>query len=236
MAKKQVSETLTTQIENNQNSEIMETLTNAETAQTQEINETLTVEQLTEQIKNAKRSLSELNAKFDYDESNAEIIACETEISKLLAERKTLEKANEKLRLESLYNETLANAKNDIIAKFGITNELLETLIADAKNPDAKSTLIQSFNIVFGKKPLIVADGVTGKTLAKQNAKSDVSNGSFNITKTVKAMLTAGNSPDEIVSELLANTDMDETKAKKRLNDVRWGWEIENGLREKPSK
>lgn len=198
--------------------------------------ETPTIETLTAQIKDAKKVLSSLNDKYDFDETNTEIIAKENEISNLLAERKKLERELEKQRLDALVSETLANAKNDLIAKLGITNELLETLIANAKNPEVKDTLIQSFNTVFGKKPLILEMGVTGTKLAKQSAKSGTSNGEFNITKNVKAMLTAGNSPETIINTLLANTDMDETKAKKRLNDIKWGWEIENGLREKPNK
>lgn len=240
MKKSQISLTKTSQkIENMENeTNVSEVLTETqENVNAEIVNETLTVENLTDKIKDAKRLLNQLNDKFDFDETNAEIIATETLISKLLTERKTVERANEKLRLENLYNETLTNAKNDLLTKLYLDEQTLETLIADAKNPDAKSTLIQSFNIVFGKKPLTVDMGVTGKSLTKQIAKSggDNANG-FNITKNVKAMLSAGNSPETIVNVLLKETDMDETKAKKRLNDIKWGWEIENGLREKPKK
>jgi len=248
MAKKQVSETLTSQnsetskIENMENSvNVSETLTETQenaNAAPDAVSKPLTfddVENITHQIKSAKIELAELNAKFDYDETNVDIVAKEKQISDLLTERKSLEKQLEKLRLENLYNETLTNAKNDLYVKFGITPDYLAKLLEDAKNPEVKDTLIQSFNIVFGKKPLTIPEGLTGKSLAKQTVKAENANG-FNITKNVKAMLTAEKSPEEIDSKLLANTDMDETKAKKRLNDVRWGWEIENGIREKPSK
>jgi hypothetical protein len=235
MAKTQkVSETLT----NAKNENVMETLTqpqeNANVQIAPNVSETVkpTIDELSNQIKNAKKELAELNDKFDYDDTNSEIIAKETEISKLVAERKSIAKENEKLELERQFNEALATAKNDLIDKLGITNEKLEELLANAKNVDAKDTLVSSFNTVFGKKVLFVSENTTGKTLAKQSAKS---NGNGNITKTVKDMLTAGNESEDIVNAIMAlNTDMDETKAKKRLNDIRWGWEIENGLRKKP--
>jgi len=216
-------------------SEIMETLTVEQPTENQEIVENtpqeITVESLTQQIKDAKKELNVLNDTHDFDETNPEIIAKENEISKLLAERKTLEKTNEKLKLEREFNEKLEIAKNDLCDKLGISNETLTSLIEQSK--DVKDTLISSFNTVFGKKVLHVAENTTGKNLAKQNAKS---NGGVNITKSVKDMLTAGNDAEIIVNFILTNSDMDETKAKKRLNDIRWGWEIENGLREKPSK
>jgi hypothetical protein len=221
-----------------ENLEIMETLTETVVpTETQEISETLTPDAITEKIRIAKKELNELEIQFDFDENNAEIVAKELLIDQLKNERKTLVKSLEKQKLENEFNEKLATAKQSLCDVFGITNEVLESIIADAKNPDAKSTLISDFGLVFGKKPLFIAENVTGSNLAKGNAKNIV-NGEqkVNITKGVKEMLTAGNAPDEIVNFILANSDMDETKAKKRLNDVRWGWEIENGLREKPKK
>jgi len=196
-----------------------------------------TVESLTEQIKNAKKTLNALNIEFDFDENNPHIAEIEMEISKLLAERKTLEKANEKLKLENEFNEKLNDAKNRLSQEFMVSLTELETIIERSKNPDAKSTLISDFGLVFGKKPLFIAENVSGSNLAKGNAKNIV-NGEqkVNITKSVKDMLSAGNDAETIVNFILTNSDMDETKAKKRLNDIKWGWEIENGLREKPKK
>lgn len=242
---KKVSETLTIANESVINetltskNQTMENVENANEvlAETQEIangtetvSETLTPEMLTESLKNAKIALAELNAKYDYDETNSEIIAKESEISKLLDQRKQLVKTLEREKLLQQFNEKLDAAKSDIIAKFGIDAETLTKLLENSKNEN--DTLITSFNTVFGKKSLTISPNVTGKSLTKQNAKSDGVIG-FNITKNIKEMLTAGNSNETIINVLLANTDMDETKAKKRLNDVRWGWEVENGLRVK---
>jgi hypothetical protein len=226
-----INETLTSKNENMENVEnANETL--VETQENANATEVLTPEMLTEKIKVAKIALAELNAKFDYDETNGEIIAKESEISNLLDERKKLVKTLEREKLLTEFNEKLENAKNDLIAKFGITPETLTQLLENSKIEN--DTLITSFNIVFGKKSLHIAENVTGKSLTKSIAKTggDNANG-FNITKNVKQMLTDGNSSETIVNVLLANTDMDETKAKKRLNDVKWAWEIENGLRVK---
>jgi hypothetical protein len=220
--------------ENMENQVTNETLAgtqeNANVENTPQVSEPLTMEQLTEKVKSAKIELAELNAKYDYDETNAEIIAKEKQISELLAERKLLAKQLEKTAMERKHAETLANSKevlNDWIAMVDPINKLL------ADTDDAKKLLAEikfAFDFVFGKKPLIVKENTTGTQLAKSSAKT---NGGTNITQSVRDMLTAGNDNETIVNFLLNNGFDDEKVAKKRLTDIKWKWEIDNGLRVK---
>jgi hypothetical protein len=203
----------------------------ANTPETPIVSEPLTMEQLTEKVKTAKIELAELNAKYDYDETNAEIIAKEKQISEILAERKLLAKQLEKTKLERQHAETLENSKKVLNDIWGISENGINELLAD--NDDAKKSLkelIFAFNFIFGKQPLIVKENVTGTQLAKSSAKT---NGGTNITQSVRDMLTAGNDNDTIVNFLLNNGFDDEKVAKKRLTDIRWKWEIDNGLRVK---
>jgi len=195
--------------------------------------ETPTIESLTEKIKVAKKELYTVNDTYDFDETNAEIIAKEKQIADLVNERKLLAKQLEKTAMERKHAETLATSKemlNEFVSTF-VTNETIDYLLSD--NADAKKKLEEikfAFNFVFGKQPLVVKENVTGSQLAKSSVKT---NGGTNITQSVRDMLTAGNDNETIVNFLLNNGFDDEKVAKKRLTDIRWKWEIDNGIRVK---
>lgn len=148
------------------------------------------------------------------------------------------EKKIAKIELDNKNAELLAGAKELLNTEFGIDDTYISEILAD--NADAKKrleTVKMAFNTVFGKIPVIAKENQTGSSLAKQNVNVADNNGKINVTKAIKEKLTAGTDAAEIVNFLLNDGGFDdETKAKKRLNDVKWAWEIENGLREKPAK
>src|SRR5215467_9468645 len=106
---------------------------------------------------------------------------------------------------------------------------------------DAKLTeyLGIAFPVIERKKDHPIPMGMTGTQLAKQNAANANTGNGEKTSKSgiIKAAYTKkhfgeGKTVDQSTDEIVAETGYD----RKSVNDIKWAWEIANGLREKPTK
>ncbi len=96
-----------------------------------------------------------------------------------------------------------------------------------------------SFNFLFGKPVYNAKDGEKSKDITKtgnsqQNANGTAGNANkFNMSKAVKDLLDAGGNDDSVFAELSQNPNvtLTEKDLRKRITDIRWGWEKAKGLR-----
>ena len=174
------------------------------------------------EIKNAKRELFRLNELHDYDSANEEITKQEKIVSDLNSELKDLQKTIEKNKLRDEYNAKYKIAFEDVKEKLSLTDDVLNTLIANAKDDAKKDTLKQSFELLFGRVPTFIAENVKGTTLTKSRENA---NGTINLSKMIKDMIIAGNDQETIVNAIQENSDLDLTKSKKRFTDTKWQYE-----------
>jgi hypothetical protein len=174
------------------------------------------------EIKNAKRELFRLNELHDYDSANEEITKQEKIVSDLNAELKDLQKTIEKNKLRDEYNAKYKIAFEDVKEKLSLTDDVLNSLIANAKDDAKKDTLKQSFELLFGRVPTFIAENVKGTTLTKSRENA---NGTINLSKMIKDMIIAGNDQETIVNAIQENSDLDLTKSKKRYTDTKWQYE-----------
>jgi hypothetical protein len=181
-----------------------------------------TKEDILSDIVAQKLVLRTIEDKYANDPENEEITKQEMVISKLKDELKDYKKIEEKNRLRSEYNAKYAIAFNDLKDKLSLSDDVLNGLIANAKDDTKKDTLKSSFEIVFGKIPVFIAENVKGTSLNKSSANSD---GKLNLAKMIKEMIEKGNTQDEIVSAIQENSDLDLAKSKKRYTDTKWQYE-----------
>lgn len=210
-----------TNVANDSDKEIIEDDSNAKDAKDAKDAER-TKEIILSEIVAQKKILREIEDKFEDDPENEEIAKQEIVISKLKDELNSLKKTIEKNRLRDEYNAKYLLAYNDLKEKLSLSDDVLNGLIANAKDDAKKDTLKTSFEIVFGRVPTFISENVKGTSLNKSSANSD---GKLNLAKMIKDMIIAGNTQDEIVSAIQENSDLDLTKSKKRYTDTKWQYE-----------
>jgi hypothetical protein len=210
-----------------------------ENANVENVSETLTDEQILDDVTNqwfdAKDVLNAIESEMlkkreRKNDAHAKQMLIVNDLYKKML---NAEKIIDAKKMQKDLDEKLVNAKQTLADVLGITDEKISELLAD--DADVKKTLENlkwSFDFVFGKRPLIAKENQTGKSLVNGNAKNG-DGSKFNLSAAIKDLLNAGKNDNDVFDELSQNPNISyEPKIlRKRITDIRWNWEVANGLR-----